>query len=118
MSNAEGTRNLANVSLHAALVLHDRCAADHLQVSDFCQIIKDFVLHTISEERVFGIGAQILEGEHRDALMRNRPGRIRDSFLRAAKQPKCNSERCYQEQCCDSSRFKPKGGSSLPQLGW
>ena len=71
MRDAELIRDLAHVSFRAALVLHHRCPADDLEIGDFCQIIKDFVLHTIGEERVFGIGTQILKGEDRDAFLRN-----------------------------------------------
>ncbi len=64
MGDAEFIRNLAQVSFRAALVLHHRCPADDLQVCDFCQIIEDFVLHTISEKRVFGIGTQIFKWKY------------------------------------------------------
>ena len=66
MRDAEFIRNLAQVSLHAALVLHDRCPADHLQVPDFCQTIKNLVLYPVSEKRVFGIGTQIFKWKHRN----------------------------------------------------
>jgi len=67
MGDAEFIRNLAQVSFRAALVLHHRCPADDLQVCDFCQIIEDFVLYTISEKRVFGIGTQIFKWKYRDS---------------------------------------------------
>jgi squalene cyclase len=37
MCDVERVRNLANISLHAALVLHHRCSTDDLQVRDFRQ---------------------------------------------------------------------------------
>src|SRR5262245_24879459 len=70
MRNSKCVCNLAHVSLYAGLVLHHRRPANYLQVGNFCQIIQDFVLHTISEECVFGIGAQVLKGKYRDALSR------------------------------------------------
>ena len=69
---AEFVRNPTQVSFRAGLVLHDRRPADDLQVRDLCQIIQDFVLHTIIEKHIVGIGAQIFEGEDCNALVRNR----------------------------------------------
>ena len=66
MRNAKFIRNLAQVSFRAALVLHYRCPADDLQVRDLCQVVKDFVLHTVSEKRVVRIAAQILKWKHRN----------------------------------------------------
>ena len=72
MRNAKFIRDLAQITFCAALVLHHRRPADDFQVRDFCQVVKDFVLHPVGEERVLGIGAQVLKGEDRDALVRNR----------------------------------------------
>src|SRR6266404_8129675 len=74
--DAEFIRDLTQVSLRAGLVSHHRCSADDFQVRDFCQMIKDFVLYTISEKRVFWIGAQILKWQYGDARFAFSPLRL------------------------------------------
>ena len=52
-------------------VLHHRCAADDFEVGNASQVGKNLILYTISEISVLLIIAQVLEGEHGDALFSN-----------------------------------------------
>src|SRR5438105_11790360 len=71
MGHAKGLGNLAQIVFRARLVLHHRRTANHFQIRNFCQIRENFILHTISEERILLIRAQVFEGKDRDALCWN-----------------------------------------------
>ncbi len=66
--------DLAQVAHRAAAILHDARAADHLEISDLRQVGQDFVLHAIGKIGVRFLLAQVLEGQHGDALFRNGRG--------------------------------------------
>src|SRR6266702_2756344 len=71
MRHAELLRDLAQVALHNILVLHHACATDYLEVGDFSEVRKDFILDTIGEKSVLLICAQIFEWEYGDRFFRN-----------------------------------------------
>ena len=61
--------DLTRVPGAAGFVEIRRGAADHFQVGNFREIRKDLVLDAGCEIRIFGIRAEILEGQHGDALL-------------------------------------------------
>ena len=69
MRHAELLTDLAQIARRAALVLHHRGAADHLQVRDLRQVGQDFVLHAIGEEGVLRVAAQVFKWQHCDRLL-------------------------------------------------
>ncbi len=77
MRHAELLADLAQIARRAGLVLHDRRAADHLQIRDLGEVGQDLVLHAIGEEGVRFFFAQIFERKDRDAFLRNRSDRRR-----------------------------------------
>src|SRR5439155_25808304 len=70
--DAEFIRNLTQVSLYSALVLHHRCPTDHFQIRNLGQVIQDFVLDAISKKGVVGISAQIFKWQHRNTSLQRR----------------------------------------------
>src|SRR5439155_15679287 len=64
-------------SRRAGLVLHDRGAADHLQVGDSRKVSQNLVLHALGEEGVRFFFAQIFERKDCEAFLRNRSDRRR-----------------------------------------
>ena len=74
MSNAELLSNLAQVARIAALVEHDRSAADDFQVRDLGQVREDFILNSVREIRVLFVVAQIFEWQYRNRLDANLGG--------------------------------------------
>src|SRR6266700_821166 len=59
-------------SLHASFqYMRHACATDYLEVGDFSEVRKDFILDTIGETSVLLICAQIFEWEYGDRFFRN-----------------------------------------------
>ena len=79
MRDAKFISDLAQVTFHSAFVLHHRSATDNFQVRDPGQIGQNFILHTIGEERVFRIGAEILEWQN---SQQDSPTRVPHAFSR------------------------------------
>ncbi len=71
MRHAQLLPDLAQVARRVALVIHHRGAADHFQVGEFGQSGQDLILHAVGEEGVVFIAAEIVEGQHGDALLRH-----------------------------------------------
>ena len=71
MRDAELLPDLAQVPRGCILVLHNAGATDHFQVRNLGEIGQDFVLHAFGEISIVRIAAQIIEGQHGDALVRN-----------------------------------------------
>src|SRR5207253_1718308 len=69
MRNTELLGDLAQIAHDSALVLHHRCAADDFEVGNLSKVGKNLILYTISEVSVLFIIAQVLEGQHGDALL-------------------------------------------------
>jgi hypothetical protein len=70
MRYSELLADLAQIARRAGLVLHHRGAADHFQVRDLREVGQDLVLHTIGEESVRFLFAQIFKGKNGDAFFR------------------------------------------------
>ena len=66
MRDAKLLRDLAQIALCASFVLHHRSAADHFQVGDFGEISQDFILHTVGEECVLLVVAEVFKRQNRD----------------------------------------------------
>ena len=71
MIHSERLRDLPQITGGAA-ILHDRGAADDLQIGDLGQARQHVVLNAIGEKGVFLLHAQIFKWQHRDAFFRNR----------------------------------------------
>ena len=70
--DTEGLSDLTQVSLDPSFVLHDRRAADDLQVGDLGQIGEDFVLDAVREITVLLVITEILKRQNGNAFRRNR----------------------------------------------
>ena len=60
--------NLAQITFRSGLILHNRSAADDLQVRDPGQVGQNFILHPVGKEDVIGIAASVFERQDGDAL--------------------------------------------------
>ena len=67
--------------LRLAFVFGRGSPRDNLQVADASEFGQDFILGAIGEIGVRFIFAQILEGQDRDALMRDHRGRVHEFLL-------------------------------------
>jgi len=72
MRDAQLLANLAQVTRDSGPILQYARAADDFQVRDLCQVREDLVLHTVGKEGIVFVGAEVLEGENSNALVRNR----------------------------------------------
>ena len=61
----------AQIARSIALILHHRCAADHFQVRDLCEVGQYFILNGGAEVGIFFVVTEILKGQHCNALLRN-----------------------------------------------
>ena len=74
MGNAERFADLAQVARTCSILLH-RGPADDLQVRDLRQAGENIVVHSVREEGVLPVVAQVFEGQHGDAFLRRPPSR-------------------------------------------
>src|SRR5438128_7640033 len=73
IGNTQGLTDGARIARDPRLVLHHRCPADYLEISDSGQVRQDLVLYAISKKRVLRICAQVFKWKHGDAFLRNGP---------------------------------------------
>ncbi len=71
VGHAKLLSDFAQVALRAGLILHHAGAADHFQLSDFCEIRQNFILHAVGEESVLFFVAHVFKRQNRNALFRN-----------------------------------------------
>src|SRR6266481_4143783 len=58
MRDAELLRDLAQVALHAALILHHRGAADHFEIGQLGEVGQGFILHAVGKKCVVGVATE------------------------------------------------------------
>src|ERR1041385_7020738 len=71
MRNAELLGDLAQVAIYGVSVLHHAGTTDYLQVSNFGEVRKDFVLNAVCEISVLFLIAEILKRKNGHALFGN-----------------------------------------------
>src|ERR1043166_6122612 len=74
MGHAELLADLAEIAQSITLVMHDRGAANHLEIRNPRQMTQDFVLDAVSEVGVLLVVAQVLKGQDRYAFLQHRQG--------------------------------------------
>ena len=68
MRDLQGLRDLWKVTCRRVFILHHAGAADHFQISNFCEISQNLVLHAVSKERKGFVFTEIFKRQYRDRL--------------------------------------------------
>jgi len=71
MRNAKLISDLAQITFGSGLLLHNRSAADDLQVRDPGQVGQNFILHAVSKKCVLRVAASVFKRQHGDAFLRD-----------------------------------------------
>src|SRR4051794_20342093 len=87
MGYAQLPADLAEIPRNIALVVHDRGAADHLQIRDPREMAQDLVLHAVREKGILLVAAQVNEGQNCNASLRRT--RLGGTGFRAPRQQPC-----------------------------